>query len=44
MIFNGCWCRITEGKKYSDWFCFSAEEQFVYMLNEVVKANSVPSG
>lgn len=44
MIFNGVRLRNTEGRKYSNWFCFSAEEQFVSMLNEVVKTNSMPSG
>lgn len=44
MIFNGLWFRNTEGKKYSNWFCFTAEEQFVSTFNEVVKTNSMPSG
>lgn len=44
VIFNGGCFRNTEGKKYSNWFCFSVEEQFVSMLNEVVKTNSMPSG
>lgn len=44
VICNGGCFRNTEGKKYSNWFCFSAEEQFVSMLNEGVKTNSMPSG
>lgn len=44
MTCNGHWFKNTEGKKYSNWFCFSAKEQFVSMLNEVVKTDSMPSG